>query len=404
MTSSWTVVPLGELVEAARGISYGVVQPGQHAANGVPLVRVTDIREGRIATADPLRIAPDIEAKYQRSRLRGGEILLTLVGTVGQTAIVPPDLAGWNTARAVAVVPLRDPAEARWVRFALSAPQTREFIDGRLNTTVQATLNLRDVALLPIPFPDGRIRRGIVEILGALDDKIELNRRTNETLEAMARALFDEASSYDAIEAPLPDLVDFQEGPGILARDFRSSGVPLIRLAGLSDSATTVLAGCDFLDPAMVPQRWSHFSLRLGDVLLSTSASLGRIATVGPDAVGAIPYTGIIRMRPKNDQVSASLIPCVLRSRQFQQQVEAMGVGSVIRHFGPSHLKHMTVRVPVASAQRALDPLVTAGSRRIEVNRAESRSLTALRDALLPKLLSGELRVPEAERIVGKAV
>ena len=98
------------------------------------------------------------------------------------------------------------------------------------------------------------------------------------------------------------DVIDFREGPGILARDFRASGIPLVRLAGLNNGAS-VLEGCDYLDPEAVSSRWSHFQLELGDILLSTSASLGRIAVVGEEGIGAVPYTGIIRMRPKGDSL-----------------------------------------------------------------------------------------------------
>ena len=117
-------------------------------------------------------------------------LLLTLVGTVGETAVVPPSLAGWNTARAVGVIPVRKEIGAYWVKLALGAPSVREIIDSRLNTTVQATLNLGEVAKLPIVLPPIREREAIAHILGTLDDKIELNRRMNETLEAIARALF----------------------------------------------------------------------------------------------------------------------------------------------------------------------------------------------------------------------
>src|SRR5712675_2132091 len=97
------------------------------------------------------------------------------------------------------------------------------------------------------------------------------------------------------LEIPFSDVIDFQEGPGILAKDFHEHGVPLVRLAGLERGAS-ILAGCNYLDPEVVARRWAHFALKRGDILLSTSASLGRIALVGDDAVGAIPYTGIIRM------------------------------------------------------------------------------------------------------------
>jgi len=186
----WEVAPLGDLVEPTRGISYGIVQPGSPVPDGVPIVRVSDVRNGRIAVGDPLRVAESIEAAYARTRLRGGELLLTLVGTVGETAVVPPALAGWNTARAVAVIPVRGEIGAYWVQIALRSPVVQELIGSRLNTTVQATLNLRDVAELPIVLPPPRERDAIARVLRPLDDKIELNRRMNETLDAIARALF----------------------------------------------------------------------------------------------------------------------------------------------------------------------------------------------------------------------
>lgn len=166
---------------------------------------------------------------------------------------------------------------------------------------------------------------------------------------------------------PLPEVLDFQEGPGIMARDFRDGGVPLIRLAGLKQGAS-LLAGCNYLDPEMVAKRWSHFRLQQGDVLLSTSASLGEVATVSTDGVSAIAYTGIIRFRPIENRMIAGFIPIALRSPQFAAQIEAMGVGSVMRHFGPSHLKRMTVPLPPPEVQEAIAELLGALDDKIAVN------------------------------------
>jgi type I restriction enzyme S subunit len=182
--------PLSELVDPERGISYGIVQPGEECIDGIPIIRVTDIREGRISTEAPLRVRSEIESKYVRTRLRGGELLLTLVGTVGETAIVPPELAGWNTARAVGVLPICKEPGARWVHYVLRSRDVQALIREWCNTTVQATLNLRDVARLPIIVPPLQERRAIEEILFALDDKIELNRQISRTLETMVKALF----------------------------------------------------------------------------------------------------------------------------------------------------------------------------------------------------------------------
>jgi type I restriction enzyme S subunit len=172
-------------------------------------------------------------------------------------------------------------------------------------------------------------------------------------------------SSFDI--APLMDVVEFREGPGIMAADFRSDGIPLVRLSGLKPGAD-VLDGCNYLDPIKVARRWSHFRLEQRDVLLSTSASLGEVAVVGPNAVGAIPYTGIIRFRPLDHRMLASFIPVALRSPEFKQQIVEMGVGSVMNHFGPTHLKHMTLTVPPVEHQRAIAEVLGALDDKIAAN------------------------------------
>ena len=79
--ADWKTIPLQELIEPERGISYGIVQPGQHFQNGVPIIRVSDVRDGHISTREPLRVSPVIEAKYARTRLRGGELIIAPAAT-----------------------------------------------------------------------------------------------------------------------------------------------------------------------------------------------------------------------------------------------------------------------------------------------------------------------------------
>ena len=183
------------------------------------------------------------------------------------------------------------------------------------------------------------------------------------------------------MERPFEEVIDFREGPGIMARDFRDDGVPLVRLAGLTPGAS-VLQGCNYLDAEDVGRRWGQFRLELGDVLLSTSASLGRIAVVGREGVGAIPYTGIIRMRPKDDSLHAPFIRYLLEGPDFQEQAGMVGVGSVIRHFGPMHLKQMTVRVPPLPEQRAIAHILGTLDDKIELNRRMNETLEEMARAL----------------------
>lgn len=182
-------------------------------------------------------------------------------------------------------------------------------------------------------------------------------------------------------EWPFEEVIDFQEGPGILAKDFQENGVPLVRLSGL-DRGGSVLEGCNYLDPETVKKRWAHFALQQGDILLSTSASLGRIAVVGVDAIGAVAYTGIIRMRPRDGRLYAPFIRYLLEGPEFQQQAEIVGVGSVIRHFGPMHLRQMSVRLPPPSEQRAIAHILGTLDDKIELNRRMNETLEAIARAL----------------------
>jgi len=182
-------------------------------------------------------------------------------------------------------------------------------------------------------------------------------------------------------EHPLVEVIDFQEGPGILAKDFRPAGISLIRLSGLERGAS-VLDGCNFLDPSMVERRWSHFPVQEGDVLLSASACLGRIAVVDSQSAGGIPYTGIIRMRPRVASLDRAFLRYLLESTHFQRQVEAMGAGSVLRHFGPMHLRAMTVILPPLSEQRAITHILGALDDKVELNRRTNETLEAIAQAV----------------------
>ena len=143
-----------------------------------------------------------------------------------------------------------------------------------------------------------------------------------------------------------------------------------------------MLEGCNYLDPEAVAKKWAHFGLARGDILLSTSASLGRIAVVGEDGVGAIPYTGIIRMRPRDARLVAEFIRYLLEGPDFQRQAEMVGAGSVIRHFGPMHLRQMTVKLPPPDEQRSIAHILGTLDDKIELNRRMNETLEAMARAL----------------------
>lgn len=204
----------------------------------------------------------------------------------------------------------------------------------------------------------------------------------------------------------LPCVLDFREGPGILAKDFREHGVPLIRLAGLKRDAS-LLSGCNYLDPGDVARRWKQFQVKEGDVLLSTSASLGEVAVVPHSAVGGVPYTGIIRFRPRNGRIDPMFIPHMLTAPTFKRQIAAMGVGSVMKHFGPTHLRAMKVTFPTRPEQRAIAEVLGALDDKIAANRRISDSAAALAASFFSEATLGasvEARLADVAELVTRGI
>ena len=180
---------------------------------------------------------------------------------------------------------------------------------------------------------------------------------------------------------PFEQAIDFREGPGILAKDFHEHGVPLIRLSGLTRSIAT-LEGCNYLNPAKVAAKWEHFKVELDDLLVSTSGTLGRVARVAESTVGAIPYTGIIRMRPVDEELDREFLRFLLESPHFQQQATAMASGSVLSHYGPSHLRRMGVALPSPPEQRAIASILGSLDDKIDLNRRMNETLEAMARAI----------------------
>ncbi|MFO0662996.1 MAG: restriction endonuclease subunit S [Polyangiaceae bacterium] len=438
MPAEIEVVPLAALVEEERGISYGIVQPGQHDSDGIPIVRVTDIRHGRVDTSSPLRVARSVEAKYGRTRLRGGELLLSLVGTVGQTAIAGPDLVGWNTARAVGVLPVRSDVDARWIHYALSSPELQATIRDWCNTTVQATLNLKDVARLPIPLPSPVDRNGVLAVLGALDDKIELNRRMNETLEAMARALFKSwFVDFDPVRAKAEGRAPFgmdAETAALFPDSFEDSELGPIpkgwRCAPLGEWATA-LSGAT--PSKSNPAFWSGVIPWISPKVMTaihadepdafvTSKAVDSGLRVAPRGATLVMVRGMglhekVRVSQARQDVTFNQdVKALVASRveptillfamldaqaDLLQRVQSSGHGTGVL---PSDilLAHK-LTLPSVDEQTLMKRTLDDLNERVATSRAESRTLASIRDVLLPRLLSGEVRVKDAEKLVEAA-
>jgi type I restriction enzyme, S subunit len=113
---------LMDLVSSADRINYGVVQPGEDESDGIRLVRVSDLKNGRVSHANLRKVSKQINAKHGRSILKGNEILISCVGSIGEIAITSASEVGFNIARAIARVPLDDELLRNYVAACLRSP------------------------------------------------------------------------------------------------------------------------------------------------------------------------------------------------------------------------------------------------------------------------------------------
>ena len=182
-----------------------------------------------------------------------------------------------------------------------------------------------------------------------------------------------------------PDVVWFQEGPGILKKDFTASGIPLIRISGMSDYHVS-LKGCNYLSTDMVNKKWNHFRLQIDDILISTSASMNKISIVSEEAYGAIPYTGLIRFQP-NKNLQKKYLYWFFHSNFYSEQIKNNKSGTTIQHYGPTHLKKMVIPVPPLPEQRRIADKLDAVLGRID-DAIRLSSEPWIRDCIYRKLIA----------------
>jgi type I restriction enzyme, S subunit len=324
--------------------------------------------------------------------------------------------------------------DMRWLYYAIKHYKLGEVDDGSpIPSTTRSAVYVMELDIPPLTE-----QRAIGHILGTLDDKIELNRRMNETLEAMARAIFKswfvdfdpvraKAEGRDAgLPIEIADLfpASFEDsGVGKIPRGWEVRTVgDLANIVGGStpttneptywNNGTHYWATPKDLSPLTVPvllatercitdAGLAQISSRLlprGTVLLSSRAPIGYLAIAEvPVAINQ----GFIAMKAKKDVSNLFLLQW---ASSAQDKILSRANGSTFLEISKVNFRPISLVVPTAPVMDAFDEYVRHLYKRIVQNEHEARTLASLRDALLPKLISGEVRVRDAERFVAEAI
>jgi len=425
MADKWRQAPLSELAHPDSPITYGVVKPGKEDANGVLFIRGGDIVGGRVLVEQLRTITSEVSQQYRRTQLYGGEIIVSLVGNPGQVAIVPDELKGANIARQVGLVRLRHDVDARYVKYFLSSPKGQEDLGAHSLGSVQQVINLRDLKTVVVPIPPLQEQRAIAHILGTLDDKIELNRKQNETLEAMARALFKawfvdfepvrakmegrwrRGQSLPGLPAHLYDLFPdrlVESELGEVPEGWKYA--PLSEFIEILDSRRVPLSGKQRAERrGIYPYHGAAGVMDFVDDYLfdGIHVLVGEDGSVVKD--DGRPYTQYVW-----GKFWVNNHAHVLRGRGItnetllifldQCDIAPFVTGAVQPKLSQGNLK----KIPFIDAGEWLlngfGEVISPLFKKIRDATEELRALVQIRDTLLPKLISGELRVPDVDKFM----
>lgn len=427
------------------------IRSENYCASGVPVIRglnLSDVGGPAFIDSDFVFLSDDKADELSPSNAFPGDLVVVAQGTVGRVGLVPRRggyrryVLSQNMMKAT-VDP--DIADSQFVFYYFRSQAGQHEILSRVNPTGVPCISrplssLRSFRVSLPPLPE---QRAIAHILGTLDDKIELNRRMNETLEGMARAIFKSwFVDFDPVRAkaegretglpkPLADLF-----PGSF-EDSELGGIPKGWRAGRLDEVLAELVSgarpkggaveegvpsigaenviglgrYDFSKEKFVPQEFFDqlklrgAAVRPGDVLLyKDGAQIGRKTYFDcdfPHAESAInEHVFILRANRPDEQ---RFLFFWLDQAWMTHEIISLNSNSAQPGINQPGVRGLPFLIPRDEVVDAFDQLTVRLTRRLFANCNESRTLAALRDTLLPKLISGELRVQDAERFIQEA-
>ena len=400
------VVKLGSLTN--RKIGYGIVQPGNSVPNGIPVIKVNNVVSGLKDIRALDTTTSEIDSKYSRTKLKGGEIIITVVGTVGRTAIVPKSFAGCNLVRATAMVDILDPIMAYWVKYYIDSNQGQNYIKANLNTTVQFALNIKSLVDMPIPIYSPEYMHKVVAILSSLDDKIEVNRRINDNLEQQVQTLF---KSWFVDFEPFRDLPFVESELGMIPDGWRTESLGNVCKCLLGGTPSRnkeeywngdiawinsgevnefrITKPSEYITEEGLNNSATKLLPRKTTVLAITGATLGQVSLLEIDTCANQSVIGVL----ENEILPYEYIYPLINDR-ISELCSHM-TGGAQQHINKNNVEELSIIVPPSDVIERYKEKTSPIYNLIGNNCIEAQRIISLRDSLLPKLMSGELKVED---------
>ena len=427
MSKEWIYIQLGELCSK---ITYGFTNPmpNSQGKDDPYLVTAKDIKNGKINYATARRTTGDAFSTLltEKSRPHKGDVLLTKDGSIGRLAICDRDDICIN--QSVARLQMNGRANSEFIKYLLESPHYQRKMEGDSDGTTIKHIYITRLDKMDVPFPPYKEQKAIAHILGTLDEKIELNRKNNAILEGIAKTLFKSwFIDFDPVRAKAED---------------RSTGLP----AEISDLFPSTFENSEL---GFIPEGWEIS--KLGDLVFPCGESIksskeittqpyvpidcitSKSLTLKEYKPGSEAKSSLIRfrkgdilfgaMRPYFHKVCIAPFDGITRStciplRQIEASFHAFSTlivsnketieyatqnstGSTIPYIKwKDNLENMKIIKPPKPISKCFDNIIVPILEKFCSSIFIQKNLIEIRDALLPKLISGELRIPDAEKMI----
>lgn len=331
-------------------------------------------------------ISEQTHEKLKRSQIEKNDILFSMAGMfLGKTGIVTDDLVPANTNQAVAIIRIdTEKANHEYVYYYLNQRSVVQAVNASSAQSAQPNINLKQIGQIEIDLPERKLQDKIVSILSAIDFKIEKNNQINENLEQQAKALYQqmfiENTCPDWIEGSLRDIADITMGQSPSGSSYNEDGIGTIFFQGRAEFS--------FRFPTIrlyttEPKRMAYAN----DILMSVRAPVGDLNIAHTDCcIGR----GLAAIHSKTNHQSFVLYTMF----SLRKQLDVFnGEGTVFGSINRNSLNDMPILIPSDETIEEFEKIVAPMDAAIRNNYDEICRLQAVRDSLLPRLMSGELDV-----------
>lgn len=408
----------------------------------------TNIWDGKISTEGIARIDPTDVERLQQHKFQLHDIVFSRRGDVTKNALIRTQEIGWLCGTGCLKLRLGKAriANAKFISYYLRLPNTKQWLIRHAVGATMPNLNTSILSSVPINLPPLEDQLEIASILEALDDRITLLRETNKTLEAIAQAIFKSwFVDFDPVRAKMegrqPEGMDeataalfpdsFEESElGLVPKGWTplyvSQAADIVKgksysskdLVNSHDTALVTLKsfarGGGFRMDGFKPYSGTYKPNQIvspGDLIVAYTDVTQAAELIGKPAivVGIDSYTTLVAsldvgiIRPNESICGRQFLYNLFRTDSFQSHALAHTSGTTVLHLAKEGVGSFRFAYPKPELTHKFEVITSSFAEQRQINSDKIRTLSALRDTLLPRLISGQLRLPEAQEQIENA-